>query len=54
MKVYNLCGAGTCPRVIFNDDGVKIGEKENICTLRKEEWNELVKGVQKGKPTTIK
>ena len=40
MKV-NLCGSNCCPAVEIEKDVVKIGEKGNLCTLKKEEWNSL-------------
>ena len=42
MKVVTLCGtAGCCPMVKVGDDHVEIGEKDNTCVLKKNEWEEL-------------
>ncbi len=47
---FSLCPACTeCPTVEIQDDGsVRIGEAPNLVTLRREEWNELVRGVRSG------
>ncbi len=49
-QTYSLCPAcSECPTVEIYDDGtVRIGEDPNIATLRREEWNELVRGVRAG------
>lgn len=49
-QAYSLCPACTeCPTVEVRDDGtVRIGEAPHFVTLRREEWNELVRGVQTG------
>lgn len=52
MKKILLCEKheGHCPEVNFHEDGkVTIGEKKNIATLTKEQWNILVKTVKAGK-----
>lgn len=48
MKVVNLCQKGCCPRVEIHEDFVRIGEEENTCTLKKEEWASLKEKVLKG------
>lgn len=40
-KVVELCSKGCCPVVELSDKVVKIGEKGNLCVLRKEEWAAL-------------
>jgi len=49
-QTFSLCPACTeCPTVEIQDDGnVRIGEAPNLVTLRREEWNELVRGVLSG------
>lgn len=46
--IVNLCGKGHCPVVEIGKSYVKIGEKNNICKLKKKEWNELKRKVIKG------
>lgn len=49
-EAYSLCPAFTeCPTVEIYDDGmVRSGEAPNLVTLRREEWNELVRGIRTG------
>ena len=37
-----------CPEVIIEDDTVRIGEDENLVTLKKAEWDVLVDAIQSG------
>jgi len=37
-----------CPEVTITDEEVRIGEDENTVRLAHDEWNELVKAVQRG------
>ena len=47
MKVYNLCSKGSCcPVVKVGEKSVKIGEKGNLCTLKKSEWSTLVRKIK--------
>ena len=49
-KKFTLGPACTaCPEVEFTDQGVTIGEHENIVRLSHAEWNELVRLVKSGK-----
>jgi len=48
MKVYNLCSKGCCPVVEVGGKNVKIGEKGNLCTLKKSEWSSLVRKIKSG------
>ncbi|MEE8470690.1 MAG: hypothetical protein V3S51_05105 [Dehalococcoidia bacterium] len=41
MKIVSLCGKGHCPVVKIDDERVEIGEKDNICVLKKSEWESL-------------
>ncbi len=42
-QIIQLCRErGCCPVVEIGDNYVKIGEKDNLCTLKKQEWNTLV------------
>jgi hypothetical protein len=44
-----LCPACTgCPSVEITEDGVIIGENENIVKLTRAEWNDLVSRVRRG------
>ena len=46
---FTLCPACTaCPAVEITDQGVTIGEQENIVRLSHAEWNELVRLVKSG------
>lgn len=45
----NLCPeCDRCPEVLVTDECVCIGEKENLVRLSHQEWNELVRAVQRG------
>lgn len=48
--IHSLCpDCDACPAVEFYDDGtVRIGEAPSLVTLRREEWNELVKAIRSG------
>lgn len=47
---FSLCPAcDACPEVVINDDGVRIGEADNIVRLSHAEWNQLVALVRSGK-----
>jgi hypothetical protein len=48
MRIVNLCEKGCCPRVEIGEDFVRIGEADNTCTLKKEEWASLREKVLKG------
>lgn len=49
MKVVSLCGGDKCcPVVEMGSDCVKIGEKGNMCRLKKREWNSLREKIIKG------
>ena len=42
MKIVKLCREGSCcPEVEITDSQVKIGEKDNICTLTRDQWEIL-------------
>ncbi len=42
MKIVTLCREGSCcPIVKVTDEYVEIGEKDNICTLTREQWETL-------------
>ena len=44
MKVVNLCAdknCGCCPEVRIADEYVEIGEGDNLCRLKLEEWQAL-------------
>lgn len=49
-QIVSLCPACShCPAVEIYDDGtVRIGEAPNVATLGREEWNQLVRGIQSG------
>lgn len=45
-----LCPAcGGCPAVEITDQGVTIGEEENVVRLTHAEWNDLVARIRRGK-----
>ncbi len=37
------CGA--CPEVAVYEEQVRIGEKDNVVRLKKQEWNDLVRKI---------
>ena len=42
MKTVRLCKEGSCcPEVKVDDSRVTIGEKDNTCTLTREQWEIL-------------
>lgn len=42
MKIVKLCREGSCcPVVKVTDEYVEIGEKDNVCILKKTEWQTL-------------
>ena len=45
MKVSLCPGKGCCPAVEIGKTYVKIGEKGNLCTLKKHEWTVLKRKV---------
>jgi len=47
MRAYNLCRSGCCPVVEVGTKNVKIGEEDNLCTLKKSEWKRLVRKIKK-------
>ena len=49
MERVSLCpGCTNCPEVVIDVDTVRIGEVDNIVTLKKAEWNVLVEAIQSG------
>ncbi|MCK5559884.1 MAG: hypothetical protein KAJ51_04800 [Thermoplasmata archaeon] len=47
MKKIYLCGdSGCCPVVEIDGDEVRIGEDDNLCTLKREEWETLVRKIK--------
>jgi len=50
-----LCPACTgCPSVEITEDGVSIGENENIVKLTHAEWNDLVIRIRRGELSEVK
>ena len=50
MDKISLCpSCSACPEVVMEGDAVRIGEKGNIVSLKKEEWNVLVDVIKSGK-----
>lgn len=49
LKVTLCPECGCCPEVAVYDNEVWIGEKGNLAKLKKQEWNQLVEEIQKGK-----
>lgn len=55
VQVVSLCPAcSECPTVDVFADHVRIGEGQNIVTLGKAEWNQLVDAIQAGKLGAIR
>lgn len=54
IRKVTLCPAcGGCPEVAVYDSEVRIGEKNNLVRLRKEEWNEIVRKIKSGELTEV-
>ena len=46
MKIVNLCGEQSCcPVIKIDNDKIEIGEKGNLCVLKKSEWETLKKKI---------
>jgi len=46
LKVISLCGEQSCcPVVKIDEDRVEIGEKGNLCVLKKSDWETLKKKI---------
>ncbi|MBI4188659.1 MAG: hypothetical protein HY529_05585 [Chloroflexi bacterium] len=54
-RVVSLCGAGSkcCPAVEVSQDGVVIGEGENLVRLTPEQWDLIVAKVKSGELATF-
>ncbi len=50
---FLLCGKKCCPVVIQTEQGVEIGEKNNLVKLKPDEWNKLVEAIKSGKLNKI-
>ena len=48
IKVTLCPACGACPAVEITDEGVTIGEAENVVKLTHAEWNDLVARVRSG------
>jgi sarcosine oxidase delta subunit len=48
IKVTLCPACGACPAVEITDQGVTIGENENIVRLTHAEWNDLVARIRNG------
>ena len=49
MRKIKLChGSSGCPSVEIGSIEVRIGENDNMCVLKKKEWNLLVKKIKAG------
>ncbi len=53
QKVTLCPSCDACPEVAVYEDEVRIGEATNLVCLKKDEWNQLVEQIQKGKLTKI-
>jgi hypothetical protein len=46
LKIVSLCGEQSCcPVVKIDEDHVEIGETDNVCVLKKDEWEILKKKI---------
>ena len=46
MKIVSLCSEQSCcPVVKIDEERVEIGEKDNVCVLKKNEWETLKKKI---------
>jgi hypothetical protein len=51
---YSLCPAcSNCPEVMISQEGVTIGEDDNLVRLSAAEWNVLVEAVKSGVLGTV-
>lgn len=49
-----LCSScDACPEIVFEGEGVLIGEEGNRVRLKKQEWNDLVQKIRKGELGTV-
>jgi hypothetical protein len=50
MRRVTLCSKddGCCPVVELHEDVISIGEDDNLCTLKREEWEALRMKILKG------
>jgi hypothetical protein len=49
MTIYSLCDKDSCcPVVEVGESTVKIGESGNMVTLKRREWDTLVKKIKSG------
>jgi len=49
LNVVTLCGEGSCcPVVEVDKKEVRIGEKGNLCSLNRNQWNTLIEKVKSG------
>jgi hypothetical protein len=49
VERISLCPqCSACPEVVIDGDTIRIGEDENLVTLKKAEWNVLVDAIQSG------
>lgn len=47
---FSLCpNCSSCPEIDVREDGVLIGEEDNLVRLKKEEWNVLKGLIKEGK-----
>lgn len=49
MEITLCCGKRGCPKVHLDKDLVTIGEENNLVKLKLDEWNKLVKLIEKRK-----
>ena len=54
-QVHSLCpDSSECPAVEIDGDGtVHVGEAPNLVTLKRAEWNELVRAIRRGELAEI-
>ncbi len=49
-KIVEFCSkCSSCPVVEITDESVKIGEKDNVCTLEPGQWEDLKQAILEGK-----
>jgi hypothetical protein len=42
-----------CPEVVIGDEGITIGEDQNVVKLTHAEWNELVSRIRSGELAAV-